>query len=1421
GDLVAVKDRENNTTSFKYEAANNPHFLTEVIDSLGRTGVKTGYDDSGRLKQMIDANGSAVELIYDPNNSLQKVKDVFGKETTYVYDARGNVVQKVNVLGGITQQTFDENNKLLTQTDPLGNTTTYAYDSGGNLIYITDPLGNKAYYSYNNFGQVTSRTDPLGNTISYTYDKRRNLLNTTNAEGNTIRETTNQFGNTTSLTDANGNKTRFEYDDFGNVIRQIDAFGNETAYTYNSNGDQITETVKVTTLNGLRQQTTSWTYDSQGRVQTKTNSRGNVIRHEYDILGNLTAVIEEGTIARRTAYRYNAKNQLVETLYADGTSEKSVYDEAGRRIAETDRTNQTTRYIYDALGRLIETIYPDSTPGNLADNPRTKSEYDKAGRITASTDERGNRTEYEYDKAGRRTLVRDALRRETTYTYDAMGNLLTETDALGRTTRYAYDKVGRRTETYLADRTGAITKYNKAGLKVAETNQAGQTTNFVYDALDRLVEVIHPDSTPNDLSNNPRTKTEYNELGWVNASIDELGNRTEYEYDAVGRIIESRSSCACRRKTYTYDEFGNRITETDQLGRTNRFVYDELGRIKQTYFDDNTYTTTAYDDLGRLISITDQAGKKTAFEYNIRGQLVAVVDALQKRTEYGYDFSGNLTSIKDANNNITRYEYDKLGRRIAIILPKEQRSEITYDAVGNVLSAKDLNGKTVTYEYDKLNRLDAEKFPDETSLKYTYTSTGQRQTATETKGGIVRTTTYEYDERDRLISRTEPDGRKVEYTYDKAGNIAAVKTPSGTAINTYDKYNQLKTVTDPDGGLTEYTYDKVGNLIRTKFPNGTVEIREYDKLNRLTFIKNFRIDPVSGQDVVISSYRYTLNATGQRTKVEENSGRIVEYIYDDLYRLIEEKIVDSVAGNRTIQYGYDEIGNRVTRNDSIEGLKTYTYDENDRLLNETLNGQVTTYAYDNNGNLLSRFKNNTDKAVYTWDFENRLIGAQVTDASGTRNIEYRYDADGVRVATIVNGQETRYLIDSNQPHAQVLEEYSPNGNLQASYVYGLDLVSTERGSDRAFYHVDGLGSTRALTNGAGNAIDTYTYDAYGNLIGKTGNTVNNYLYAGEQYDPNLGDYYLRARYYDTETGRFSARDPFEGVLTEPLSLAKYPYVHGNPVNATDPSGLFLQEQSSVMSILTILTTMTYIMGRSPIGTLSTLDGDNALVPGYLKNTSHKGVNKFLNTAITGKNYQIIRKKVQECNTTVGAGNCDLEGFPIIVWGHEIPEITQHTQEAIVQTGQSFLARISPGWNNTPTGRVKKYSNGAEYPAPWYDFTPECPWDNDNPMRYFNSRSGRDCDEYPYNSTLQGGPLNYDAGKVSLKLVNSQQNKTQGVFLGGEFDKNTRGFYQYAPVLPNHPKDSWFGVQVTHDQTHWIDKEGNERDINTGAPWFPF
>ena len=93
-----------------------------------------------------------------------------------------------------------------------------------------------------------------------------------------------------------------------------------------------------------------------------------------------------------------------------------------------------------------------------------------------------------------------------------------------------------------------------------------------------------------------------------------------------------------------------------------------------------------------------------------------------------------------------------------------------------------------------------------------------------------------------------------------------------------------------------------------------------------------------------------------------------------------------------------------------------------------------------------------------------------------------------------------------------------------------------------------------MTDPAGAVTDTYQYDAFGNKINSTGTTANEFLYRGEQYDADLGLYYLRARYYNPLTGGFLSRDPNEGQIKVPATLHKYLYAQGDPVNRADPKG---------------------------------------------------------------------------------------------------------------------------------------------------------------------------------------------------------------------------------------------------------------------------
>jgi RHS repeat-associated protein len=205
-----------------------------------------------------------------------------------------------------------------------------------------------------------------------------------------------------------------------------------------------------------------------------------------------------------------------------------------------------------------------------------------------------------------------------------------------------------------------------------------------------------------------------------------------------------------------------------------------------------------------------------------------------------------------------------------------------------------------------------------------------------------------------------------------------------------------------------------------------------------------------------------------------------------------------------------------------------------------------------NGNVLA-----TGGKTFTYDSQNQMI---TMAASGTA-VTMTYDGFGNRVAKTVNGVATRYLVeDDKNPtgYPQVFDELNGAGQVTRTYTYGLQRIDEEQVLNGAwtpsFYGYDGGGNVRQLTNSSGAVTDSYEYDAFGNSFTVSGTTPNNYLYRGEQYDSDLGLYYLRARYYNPNTGRFMSRDPEDHPLTDIKELHRYLYAGGNPVNAVDPTG---------------------------------------------------------------------------------------------------------------------------------------------------------------------------------------------------------------------------------------------------------------------------
>jgi RHS repeat-associated protein len=216
----------------------------------------------------------------------------------------------------------------------------------------------------------------------------------------------------------------------------------------------------------------------------------------------------------------------------------------------------------------------------------------------------------------------------------------------------------------------------------------------------------------------------------------------------------------------------------------------------------------------------------------------------------------------------------------------------------------------------------------------------------------------------------------------------------------------------------------------------------------------------------------------------------------------------------------------------------YQYDNANRLV---MAGGVPV-GWDNNGNMTS-FGSQT----YTYTHANRLT--QVV--SGTLTTEFTYNGAGDRVAKSVDGVTTGYVLDPAAGLTQVLQETTAGQT--TGYLYGHDLLAQHDSGTWAYHVNDGLGSVRGLADPTGQVVGSYSFSPFGVPLGESGGEP--YGFTGEQWDASAGLVYLRARYYESGSGRFTQRDPLPGFPKRPQTFQAFVYAYDNPINLTDHSGL--------------------------------------------------------------------------------------------------------------------------------------------------------------------------------------------------------------------------------------------------------------------------
>jgi len=858
----------------------------------------------------------------------------------------------------------------------------------------------------------------------------------------------------------------------------------------------------------------SWlTYDyAPNGLARITDMHGRYFAFERNAQGWPVSITDEQ--GRKTIFSYDSSGHATQITSSDGYVKRFGYDAGGLIASVKSGSLADERYTYDGKGRVLTS----ESEGGVN---RLEHYYNDADSKTAITDGLGNRTEYSYinDNGQKLTTgVTDAMGGKVSLAYDANNNIAETTDQLGRVTKFARNANGDP-ET-IVDALGSTSTIQYQA-KMSYVDESGEHTEYysrplrIADALGRV------------------TKLDYDSYGNPEKTEDSLGNKTSMKYDKAGHMLELRDAVG---STYKYEYTLGLTKSVDPLGRTTRYKRDADLHVTQ---------------------LTDPLGRNTTFTYDLSGNVTSVTNPQGFVTKFSYDNGAcpscggsQLSALTDPKGNTWAFNYDQYARLTETANPLGQKKTYQYDKISRVTEVKDPAGNITAYTYDALNRLtrrDIQTQAGEHSVTdYTYDAVGNLLSASNAASSV----SFVYDALNRAVETTQTLGGKsyaISYTFDAVGNRTSMATPWGKYTYTYDALNRQTGIVNPQGITVTFSYDAVGR--RTKkvvFKNAPEILAEttyaYDAAGQLLSIVN----RAGGKVVDFTSYEY--DDVGNRVKKEDQDGTI-KYGYDASNRLITAEPVPLNMAEAEV-FIYDKSGNR--RYD--RGAWDYKYDAANRLLENS----TYTYTHDLNGNLTGRTnKNDNGTITYAYNPEQQLSEVITPE----HRAQYKYDPLGRRIEKAVDGNIQRYVYDNEDIIAILDASSTPTETFTHGPGIDESLIMNKADGKNYFYHADGLGSIKAITD-SDQIVEVYSYKAYGELTIKdyTGAVLaksvigNPYFFTARELDSESGQYYLRHRYYDWRRGAFTQEDPI-GFKGRDSNI--YRYVANAPVNYVDPYGTVL------------------------------------------------------------------------------------------------------------------------------------------------------------------------------------------------------------------------------------------------------------------------
>ena len=1187
GQLVAALDPDGTFLLYEYSADGR---LKRVSSDALKTMELSYQKDSGLLEEITlpdgtklcytYSNGRLTEMSHCSKDGKALVSYAYGYDSGHLNSVTDGKAQKYTI-------TYN-GEKVSAVTYPNGEKENWGYAGGKTTIIKKASDGTEVRMNSREYdtksGKVTKETEADGSVTTYTYGYAKNPYLVTKTTKQTGYEELND-GKVEWKTKESVTET--SYDEQENTISETEEDGTKTEYTYDTTSEWTEDQPKteVVTKGETVISKENYTYSKTGNLKKEEESADpsnkSITENTYDGDGNVleSTTTVAGIETSKTTSKYDLSGNATESATTSGdveSQEKNTYDVMGRVTKKTDPdTGEVTEYTYDELGRQIKSV---STLNGKSQT--TTSAYDANGTVVSETGTDGVKTDYVYDSLNR--VVKRTVTKGTSLTYTTAYSYGDVTVQDGRGTR-TVKNASIQKESYPSGTTASET-YTDASGNVVREKANGLYTDYTYDASGNQV-VAYENGTGADAAEGKVTLALFDEEGRNFATIVNPGVSGEAYQVSEDSLVTKQS----------YDTKGNVAKETDAMG---------------------TATTYSYDASDRVTEVTQNAGKdgtvvtKASYEADTENQKnkTTVTDAGGRKSIEVTDAAGLIKSSQDQGKKedesiATAYSYDSRGNQTKVTYENGDYREDTYDArnlktVSKYYQADGTQTLQTNYQYDDQYRLtkmtDAKKSGSEMKA-YRYTYTGYdgfgrtawtaevSQEAEPSDAQIAKhKISYSYDTEDKITEVTyalAEDGRveSLHYAYDKNQYLIAIKAKI--------KGN------DEEKLIRKYRYNERGKLFtivdftdyRDKNESYVARFYEYDTLDRVSSMT------YKSGTTVLEAYTYSYDKNNNVVKkTEKNStakeekdhtDQTTEYTYNALGRLTKSVVTDHKKNEEktTTTYSYDSAGNR-TKKVKGEEETAYTYNGLNQLLKaKTTKGNTVkndiSYEYDVNGNQIKETDKETgDSVENTYDVENRLSTATVTkkkeSTSGNETVsltqENLYNGEGQRIQKKEAGEVTNYFYEdgmvSYTTGADTGEKLIQNlSGLEDNVIYAEQKVTGTDGTASDYqdflYTKDIQGSTSSILNKDTKRELSYEYDDFGETsIHGSSALKNEICYTGGIYDESTGLYYLNARYYDPENGRFLTEDTYRGEVNDPDTLHLYAYCKNNPINYVDPSG---------------------------------------------------------------------------------------------------------------------------------------------------------------------------------------------------------------------------------------------------------------------------